>query len=244
MADGKKLSLGEHLEELRRRVIYSIVFFVIAIIISFIFQEPIIKIIITPHLKVSSGNPLKIFNYPEGFFVYFKASLIAGFLASLPFILYQFWEFVSGGLYPTEKKYVMFYLPVSLLLFTGGVIFNYFVFLPMLLKFLLYYSNSSFIDSSINLNNYFSLFIMLTLVMGLVFQLPIVMLFLVQIKVVSAKTYWSKIRFSILLAFIIAAIITPSGDPVTQTLLAIPLLLLYIIGIILSYYMPKLIWKK
>lgn len=231
----KRLSISEHLEELRMRLVYSAIIFIITLVVCFIFQEHIIKIIIAPHLNISHGNTLKIFNYPEGFFVYFKASLIAALLLSGPFIIYQLWKFISAGLYHHEKRYVFFYLPFSLILFVGGICFSYFIFIPLMLKFLLYYPDPLLIESSINLNNYFNLFIMLTLIMGIVFELPLIMLFLVQIKIVTPQIYLSKIKISILLAFIIAAIITPSGDPINQTLLAIPLLLLYLLGILLSF---------
>ncbi|MFH1231277.1 MAG: twin-arginine translocase subunit TatC [Planctomycetota bacterium] len=238
--EGKKLSIGEHLEELRLRLIYSAIIFVITTIVCLIFQEQIIKIIVAPHLKIASGKTLKIFNYPEGFFVYFKASLIAGLLLAAPFIIYQIWKFISAGLYPHEKKYVIFYLPSSLTLFIIGVLFSYFIFIPFMLDFLYHYSDPAFVESTINLNNYFNLFIMFTLIMGGVFELPLIMLFLVQIKLFTPKIYLGKWKIVILLAFIIAAIITPSGDPLTQTLFAIPLLLLYIMGILLSYLFLKL----
>jgi Tat protein translocase TatC len=236
----KRLSIGEHLEELRLRLIYSAIIFVITTIVCVIFQEQIIKIIITPHLKISGGKTLKIFNYPEGFFVYFKASLIAALLLAAPFIIYQIWKFISAGLYHHEKKYVLFYLPSSLILFIIGVLFSYFIFIPLMLDFLYHYPDVAFVESTINLNNYFNLFIMFTLIMGGVFELPLIMLFLVQIKLFTPQIYWSKIKISILLAFIIAAIITPSGDPFNQTLFAIPLLLLYIIGILLSFIYLRL----
>ncbi|MBI5778668.1 MAG: twin-arginine translocase subunit TatC [Planctomycetes bacterium] len=231
----KRLSLGGHLEELRVRLIWSAVAFAVALAICFIFQDQILKIIIAPHLKASNGKALSTLTYPEGFFIYFKASLIAAFVVSGPFIIYQLWKFISAGLYSHEKGYVFFYLPFSLLLFAGGVIFSYFILIPMMLKFLIVYPNPLLIENIYNLTCYFDLFIMFTVIMGLVFQLPLLMLFLVQIKILTPQIYWGKIKISILLAFIISAIITPSGDPINQTLIAAPLLVLYLIGILLSW---------
>jgi len=239
----KRLSLGEHLEELRVRLIWSAIAFAIALIICFIFQDQILKIIIRPHLNAAGGKPLSTLTYPEGFLIYFKASLIAAFVLSGPFIIYQLWKFISAGLYSREKIYVLFYLPFSLILFTGGVLFSYFIFIPLMLKYLIAYPNPLFIDNIFNLTCYFDLFIMLTIIMGLVFQLPLIMLFLVQIKILTPKIYWSKIKISVLLAFVIAAIITPSGDPINQTLIAVPLLLLYLIGILLSLMYLRLTKK-
>ncbi|MDI6787602.1 MAG: twin-arginine translocase subunit TatC, partial [Planctomycetota bacterium] len=127
----------------------------------------------------------------------------------------------------------------SLVLFISGVLFSYFIFLPVMLKFLANYGDPSLISNKFNLSYYSDLFILLTLIMGVVFQLPLVMLFLVQIKICTSKTYTNNLRISILLAFIIGAIITPGGDPVSQIMLAIPLLLLYLIGIVLSLIYHK-----
>jgi len=239
----KRLSLGEHLEELRSRLIWSAIAFAIALIICFIFQDQILKIIILPHLNAAGKKTLSTLTYPEGFLIYFKASLIAAFVLSGPFIIYQLWKFMGAGLHSHEKKYVLFYLPFSLILFTGGVLFSYLIFIPLMLKFLIAYPNPLFIENIFNLTCYFDLFIMLTVIMGLVFQLPLIMLFLVQIKILTPKIYWSKIKISILMAFIIAAIITPSGDPINQTLIAIPLLLLYLAGILLSLIYLRLVKK-
>jgi Tat protein translocase TatC len=230
----KRLSLGEHLDELRVRLMWSAIAFAAALIICFIFQNQILKIIITPHLNASGGDPLRALDYPEPFIIYFKACLIASFVLSGPFVIYQLWKFISAGLYSHEKKYVLFYLPFSLLLFASGVLFSYFVFMPLMLKYLASYGDPSLVSNNFNLTNYFDLFIMMTVIMGLVFQLPLIMLFLVQIKILTPRIYWSKIKISVLLAFILAALITPSGDPINQTLIAVPLLLLYLIGILLS----------
>ncbi|MEK7310255.1 MAG: twin-arginine translocase subunit TatC [Planctomycetota bacterium] len=240
----KRLSLGEHLEELRVRLIWSALAFAIALAACFIYQEQILRIIVSPHLKASGGDPLRALDYPEKFLIYFKASLIAAFVLSGPFIIYQLWKFISAGLYSHEKKHVLFYLPFSLILFATGVLFSYLIFTPFMLKYLASYGDPSLISNNFNLTNYFNLFIMLTVIMGLVFQLPLIMLFLVQIKILTPQIYWSKIKISVLLAFIIAAIITPSGDPINQTLIAVPLLLLYLIGILLSLLYLRLTKKS
>lgn len=239
----KRLSLREHLVELRARLIWSAVSFAIALTISLVFQEKILHIIIAPHLQAAQGKALSTLTYPEGFLIYFKASLIAAFILSGPFIIYQLWQFISAGLYASEKKYVLFYLPFSLAFFLGGVLFSYFVFIPVMLKFLAAYPNPLLVENIFNLTGYFNLLIMLTFIMGLVFQLPLVMLFLVQIKIITPAIYRSKIKISLLLAFVLAAIITPSGDPINQTLVALPLFLLYLLGILISSIYLKLTKK-
>lgn len=229
----RRLSLGEHLGELRRRVIYSVIFFGIAVILCFARQEDIMALICAPHFRHTTDT-LKALGYAEQFIVYLKACLIAAGIITAPFALYQLWCFISAGLYPKERRYVYFYAPFSLMLFISGVLFSYYIFLPPALKMLFYYGSRTIVEPMVGLNDYFNIFIILTLILGAAFQLPLVMLFFVQIKILSPKFYLSHIKMAIIIAFIAAAIITPTGDPINQTLMAIPLLLLYGLGILIS----------
>lgn len=197
-----------------------------------------------PYLKATHNDKLYPIEIVERFLVYFKACLIIALALSGPFIIYQLWKFIGAGLYPREKKYLIFYLPTSIILFICGILFCYFIFLPPLLQFLATYGGAVYLQNKYSLGNYFDIFIMMILILGLVFELPLVMLFFVQIRLLTPKFYWQKLKFSILLAFIIAAIITPTGDPFNQTFLAIPLILLYLIGILLSYFYLKLAKRK
>lgn len=234
----KRFSLGDHLDELRRRLVYAVVFFGLCLVACFLLQKEIMAIICKPHFAITQQT-LKAFKYPEGFIVYFKAVMIAAAILATPFAIYQIWKFISAGLHEHEKRHVYFYAPVSLTLFVAGVLFGYFLFIPPTLKFLFFYGDLKLVETMPNLNDYFNLFIMLTLLLGLVFELPLLMLFLVQIKLLSPQKYLSHIRAVILAAFIASAIITPSGDPFTQTLLAVPLLLLYGLGVLLSFIYYK-----
>ncbi|MBI4712186.1 MAG: twin-arginine translocase subunit TatC [Planctomycetes bacterium] len=234
----KRFSLGEHLEELKNRLIYALVAFGAALVICFVYQNEIMAIICRPHFQTTSST-LKMFSYPEGFTVYFKSSLIAAAILAAPFALYQLWKFISVGLYPRERKYVMFYLPFSLLLFAAGVAFGYFILIPMGLKFLFIYAPADVVEPVINLNDYFNLFVILTLIVGAMFELPLLMLFFAQIGLLTPKIYVANFKIAVILAFVIAAIVTPTGDPFNQSLLAVPLLLLYGLGILLSLIFVK-----
>jgi sec-independent protein translocase protein TatC len=236
----KRLTIGEHLDELRRRLLYSCIVFIVVLAVCFFFQEKILQIVVAPHLKATNNDKLWPIEYAERFLVYFKSCLIATLALSGPFILYQLWKFIGAGLYPREKKYVLIYLPLSIALFTCGILFCYFIFLPPLLQFLAAYGDAAFLQNKYSLGNYFDLFIMMIIILGLVFELPLVMLFFAHIGLITPKFYWSKFKLWILLAFIIAAVITPTGDPINQTFLAVPLILLYIIGILLSYLALKI----
>jgi sec-independent protein translocase protein TatC len=239
----KRFSLTEHLEELRIRLVYFLVFLIIAIAISFIFQEQIMQIIRAPHdntMKLLLLPPQLIaLDYMDKFMSYFKLSFITSLIFSIPFGLWQAWRFISAGLYPHERKVVLTYLPLSLILFVAGVLFGYFCLIPITLEFLAGYGDTENIKLFLSLNNYLSLFVILTLALGLSFELPLVMLFFAHIGIVQASFYLSKWKWAIVLIFIFSAVITPTGDPLTMTIFALPLILLYALGILLSLAVQK-----
>lgn len=232
------MSLTAHLEELRRRFIYSLLAWVSFFVVCFIWQNQIMEYICYPHVhtmqKLNLPITLKILRYQESFMAYFKVSLVASLLLSMPFVLVQIWKFVSVGLYSHERKYLRAYVPASFVLFLLGVSFGYFVFIPAMLKFLASYGDRNHIELVLTLNGYLNLFIILTMVLGLMFELPLVMVFLSVIGLVRPNWFAKNRKLAIIMAFILSAIITPTGDPVNQILLAIPLIILYEIGIIIS----------
>ena len=250
MTDEKRLSLSEHLEELRWRLIYSLIFFGVALIICFIFQEEIMKIVCKPHFDAMRSLGHTVFpveklvalEYTEKFMAYFKVCLLASLILGAPFALYQLWKFISAGLYPQERKFVIFYAPLSLGLFVVGVLFGYFVLIPISLRFLALYGGTDIISLTPKLNSYLSLFITLTLILGLSFEIPLVMLFFSAIGLVSPAFYSKQRKLAIVAIFVLSAIITPTTDPWTMTILALPLVLLYEFGIIFSklHRKPKL----
>ncbi len=181
------------------------------------------------------GAKLKIITYPEAFLVPFKASLIAGLIIASPYILYQVWKFISAGLFPRERKYLILYAPFSLILFATGAIFGYFVFIPMVLEILAKFIDPAFYDPMIRLNDYFSLFIMMTLMLGIVFEIPLMMLFFTHIGVASPRVYLSYYKMVILGSFVLAAMITPDGNPINQSIIAALLIFLYMTGVLLSF---------
>ncbi|MCX7704150.1 MAG: twin-arginine translocase subunit TatC [Planctomycetota bacterium] len=187
---------------------------------------------IRDELEKRDPSKLVLLKYEESFVAYLKVSLAAAFLVSLPFGVYQLWRFVSAGLYPSERKTIGTFIPFSLLLFAAGLLFGYFLLIPIGLRFLLSYGDSQMFFPSITLGFYLSFFITIMLSLGVVFQLPLVMLILAAVGIITLEWLRKARRFFIVGAFIIAAIFTPP-DCVTQILLAIPLLLLFEVGIIL-----------
>lgn len=168
----------------------------------------------------------------EAFVTYIKVSLIAGIFLAFPVLIWQVWRFVSAGLTGTEKKYFLYYAPFSFMLFFIGSAFAYFVILPIGMRFLLGFATDS-LQPMISVSKYVSFAGMLLLAFGVVFELPLVVLFLTKIRLVTPEFLKRKRKQSILIIFIVAAILTPP-DMVTQCLMAGPLILLYEISILFS----------
>ncbi|MBI4834226.1 MAG: twin-arginine translocase subunit TatC [Planctomycetes bacterium] len=239
----KRLTLGEHLRELRARLICFSIFFLAFFITSFFFQEQIFQIIWWPHHEAMSALklPADLFalEYPETMLVFLKVNFIVALVFSSPFGLWQAWRFIGAGLYPRERKYVLPYLLLSLVLFITGVLFGYFYLIPTAFQFLAGYGGSEHIKMMITLGDYLSLFVILTLAFGVSFELPVVMLFFSAIGLASTSFYIRKLRLAIVLIFIFAAVITPTSDPFTMTFLALPLVGLYGLGIFLSFLIKR-----
>jgi len=170
----------------------------------------------------------------EAFIVNIKIALLGGVFLSSPFVLYQIWQFVSAGLNKNEKKYILICGPLSFILFILGALFAYLIIIPIGLNFLLGFSTES-ITPMITISKYLSFLGTLTFAFSLIFQLPLISLFLTKIKVVTPMFLSSKRKHAIVLMFILAAILTPP-DVITQCLMAGPLLVLYEVGIILSKF--------
>jgi len=174
---------------------------------------------------------LVMIRYPEAFVAYLKVSFFTALLFSLPFLVWQLWCFVRAGLYPHETRPFRLFAPVSVLLFAAGLSFGYFVLVPIGLRFLLGYGDPETLLPFITLENYLSFFWMVMLALGLVFQLPLVMVALAIAGIVNVAGFVKARPFVVLGAFIVAALFTPP-DVVTQILLAIPILLLYESGVL------------
>jgi sec-independent protein translocase protein TatC len=235
----KKLPLTGHLEELRKRLIWSFVGIGVAFGISYAFIKEIVAILMRPLVQtLPKGSSLVFTAVPEAFFTYFKAAILTGVFFSSPFILYQIWAFISPGLYEKEKKYVLPYLFVSSVFFMAGALFCYFIVFPVIFRFFLSFATEE-IRPLPAIKEYLTFTIKLLLAFGLLFQWPALILFLSRMGVVSAKTLSQNRKYAILAIFVAAAILTPP-DLVSQLLLAGPLLAMYE-G---SIWMAKFLGKK
>ena len=236
----KRLSLGDHLDELRSRVLRSLLVVVVCVAVAFIFHEKVMYIIRYVYDAALENTALKgakltIMTFPEAFLVPFKASLIAGLIVASPYIFYQVWKFIGAGLFPRERKYIILYAPFSLILFAGGAIFGYFIFIPMVLEILSKFVDLNFYEPMFRLSDYFSLFIGMTLMLGAVFEIPLVMFFFAHIGLVTPRDYLSYYKMVILGSFVLAAMITPDGNPINQSIIAALLIFLYMTGVLLSF---------
>jgi sec-independent protein translocase protein TatC len=227
------MTLREHLDELRKRLMFISLFLVIGVVAAFVFRDYIMEFLLEPGGFDERGEKPIATEVLETVSVMFKVSFMVGFVASLPVILYQLVRFVSPGLTGREKAYLYLFLPGVLVAFAGGAAFAYLVLLPPALEFLFEFGGG-IVDPETRISSYISVVTALMFWMGVVFQLPLVLFALARFGIVTPRFLSRFRRFAIVLAFIAAAIITPTFDPVNQTLVAVPIIILYEIGIVLA----------
>jgi len=227
--EGKKLTIIEHLEELRTKLVISVIALIVATGFSLIFTGKFLEFLLVP-----SGGIKPVFLKPtEMFITYFKVALIGGAALAMPVIVYQLVRFVVPGLKPSEKKYLYFMVPATTILFVLGLAFAYWVLLPFALRYLLTFGGD-IATAMISIGEYISFVTTLMLWMGVAFELPIVIVFLAKLRVVTYKQLRGYWKYALVGAFLVAAIITPTPDPFNQTLVAVPLYLLYEVGVLFA----------
>lgn len=236
--DGR-MSFTEHLEELRRRLIICLVAVGIGFALSYSFAERLFALLMRPLIKVMpAGEKLVFTALPEAFFTYFKVALIAGVAFASPVIIHQAWCFVAPGLYARERRLLLPVVLSSTLFFLGGALFGYFVAFPFGFKFFISFAGDH-IRVMPTLRESLGFATWLLLVFGIVFETPLVILILARLGIVDATKLRRNQKYAVLIIFIVAAILTPP-DLVSQLLMAVPLLILYEMGI----WIAKLFGKK
>ena len=232
-----EMSFLEHLEELRWRVLYSLIGVVVGTILAWIFIDPIIDhILLLPAQKAE----LHLQNLrPFGqLFLFFQVALIVGVILSLPNLFYQIWLFISPALKASERKYVTAVVTFSTFCFLSGIVFAYFVMLPLTLSFAGQFGSAQ-IENNFAIDEYFSIIISVMLAAGVVFELPMMSFFLSKLGLLTPAFMRKYRRHAIVIILLAAAILTPGTDPVAQVLLAVPLVLLYEISIFVSKVFQK-----
>ena len=237
-----KMSFLDHLEELRRCIIHSLIAIAVGFVACWTFADaiyaglsrPLTQILREMHLgeQLVYTSPIAPFN------LYVKLALLAGVFVASPYILLQVWKFISPGLYPREKLYALPFVFLGSLLFISGGLFAYLIAFPAALRFLLNFGRQ--FQPMITVNEYFSMASMIILGLALVFELPILIVFLTLLRLVTPRFLLRNLRYAILLIFVAAAVITPTPDVPTMMLFAAPLIVLYFFGAGLSYLVLRL----
>jgi sec-independent protein translocase protein TatC len=228
----------DHLEELRKRLIYSIIAVAAGFFGCWGFARNIYEVIQRPVIDALQRNGLTaklvFLNPTDPFNLYLKVAGMAGLFVASPFVLYQVWCFISPGLYRNEKRYVMPFMFSTVALFLSGGYFGYKIVLPQALVFLIGFGKD--FQPMITVTEYSSLFLSIIVGLGVVFEMPIVIFFLALMGIVSAGWMWHNIRYAILGIFVIAAIITPTPDILNMCIFAAPMLVLYVLSIAIAWF--------
>ena len=229
------MSLGDHLDDLRKRLLLAIVGLIIGTIICLCFGGQIIAFIEVPFTDVVGDEfRLQSLAPSDALISYIKINITAGLILSSPWVFYHLWMFIAAGLYPKERRYVTMAIPFSVALFIAGSLFFVFVVASISLKFFMKFNSFLQVSSSWTFQNYISFVTTLMLVFGIAFQTPIAIFILTRTGLVSLETLKSVRKYVLLAIFIIAAIVTPP-DVISQVTLAIPLYALFEVGLLLSW---------
>lgn len=234
--NGKQMSFLEHLEELRKRLLRAAVSLLVGFGICFYFAKNIYNFLARPMtttLHQAGVAKLGFLNPVDPFNLYIKLSLLCGVCLASPYILWQLWLFISPGLYRHEKRYVLPFVGLTSVLFTAGGYFAYALAFPPALKFLVGYGNQ--FTPMVTINEYWDLAISIIVAVGLVFELPVVILLLSIFGIVTPQFLWRQVRYAVLITAVVAAAIVPSNDMASIFIVWIPLVGLYVVSIGLSW---------
>lgn len=227
----EKKEIIEHVQELRKRVLFVTYFFVAALLIGFYFAKPLVHYLQNaPWLEMTE---MHAFNVTDPLRIYLTMIVIIAFILVLPVILYQFWAFVSPGLYEKERQVTLIYIPIAFILMIIGMVFSYFIVVPYIVKFTFSLSVEMGIVTTIGINDYFGFLVRTVLPFGIIFQMPILVLFMTQLGIITPMFLKKNRKYAYFILFVVAAIIAPP-DVMTHFLLTLPMILLYEISITVS----------
>ncbi len=232
------MSLLDHLEELRARLLRTVVSLIVAFVPCWIFVDQIFEFLQRPILKLlPAGKKLAYTGITDPFVLYFKvAALAAVFLAS-PFVLYQFWRFIAPGLYRHERRYLLPFLFFGSFFFLAGGAFAYYVAFPLAAEFLLQMGKA--FEPVITIERFFGFQLTIILGLGLMFELPIVIFILSAAGLVTPRFLMKNFRYAVVIIFVVSAVITPTSDILNLCVFAVPAILLYLLGVAAAALVPK-----
>ena len=228
----------EHLEDLRKRIFYSFVAVVVAVIPCWFFSKDIFNLLAKPITRfLPEGEQLVFTSLPAPFFLYMKVAFLTAIFVVAPYLFLQVWYFIAPGLYQKEKKNVVPFVMLTTIFFTGGAAFAFLVVFPFACNFFL--NMGAEFQALITIDQYFSLAMRIILGIALVFEMPTLVFFLARMGLISARVMVKHFKYAVLLVFVIAAVITPTPDMFTQSIIAVPMLALYGLSILIALVVGK-----
>ena len=234
-----KMSFLDHLDELRRRIVYAVIAVFIGFVISFLFINQIFDFIMRPLQQLLPPGGTLIYTDPtEAFVLYIKIALIAGLMLASPAVMLQVWLFVAPGLYSHEKKWAVPFVVMSSFFFVLGAGFSHYVVFPLTWRFFVSFT-TDILTFMPRIESAFSIYLRLLLAFGLVFQMPTLVLFLARMGVVSARFLIRNFKYAVLVMVIVAAVVTPDGGGVSLVAMTGPMILLYVLSIGLAWMFGK-----
>ena len=235
----RKMAFLEHLDELRKRLFISIIAILIGFLICWFFSKDIYLFLARPVIQFlpPEDKKLAFTSLTDPFFLYMKVAFLAGIFLAAPVVIGQLWLFISPGLYKKEKKYAFPFIIFASLFFIGGGLFGYYVAFPMVCRFLLSWGEP--FRPIITIKEYLAMASKILIGLGLVFELPILIFFLARLGLVTPRFLIKNLKYAVLICFILAAIITPTPDVVTQSTFAVPMIALYCLGILIAIVFGK-----
>ncbi len=233
----REMTFLEHLEELRWRIIYSIIGIFVGTIIAWIFIDFLVEVVLLKPAK-DSGAALQNLRPFGQLFLYMQIAIMVGVIISIPNVFYQFWQFISPALRKKERRYIFWIVVFSSLCFLAGIAFAYFVMLPLTLKFAAQFGSAT-IKNEFAIDEYMSIIISVMLAAGLIFELPMLSFFLSKLGILKPSFMRKYRKHAIVAIMVAAAFLTPGTDPVSQLVLAVPLVILYEISIFISKISQK-----
>ena len=225
------LSLLDLLEQVRKRIVRACLAIALGTLIAFTQINPIVAFVFAPMRRALPPGTRLIYTAPgEAFSLYINIALIAGCVLASPFVLFQVWRLAAPALYTNQKKFVVPFVLMSTGGIVGGALFSHYIVFPYMIEFFGTFSNAN-LRFMPKVETAFDLYTKMLLGMAIVFQMPTAVFFLAKMGLVSARFLWSNIKYAILIIFILAAVLTPSGDPWNQTVFAAPMVVLYLLSI-------------
>ncbi len=236
---GGKMSFLEHLDELRQRLIKALLAVLLGFVVALAFINPIFEFVMTPLQAVLPAGGRLIYTEPtEAFMLYMKMAALVGLMIALPVVLWQVWAFIAPGLYAHEKRFAIPFVAMSTAFFIGGALFSHYVVFPAMWRFFASFSTDT-VEFAPRIEPVFSLYVRMALGLGAVFEMPTLVMFLARVGMVTPRFLIRNTKYAILIIFVVAALVTPSPDVVSQFLLALPMFVLYGFSIFVAWVFQK-----